>query len=218
MNQRSDYCVLVVDDHHMVRLGLKSFTQITSSFTVRWLEASSLFDAMEMFRKHIEIDLVLLDLNLPDSKGLKSVQQFLVEFPKARLVVHSATEDEFVVRQALALGVTGFIPKSSSADSMLTLLESLLVNARDMPDYCRKGSLSPQRSTHGSSVALNLQAHESGLNLTQIRVLELVLAGLNNKEIAAESKLALGTVKNTVSSIMLALEVDSRSHLISMFR
>ena len=55
------------------------------------------------------------------------------------------------------------------------------------------------------------------LNPTQLRVLELVLAGMSNQEIADECKLALGTVKNTVSSIMLALDVHSRSHLISVF-
>jgi DNA-binding NarL/FixJ family response regulator len=56
------------------------------------------------------------------------------------------------------------------------------------------------------------------LNPTQLKVLELVLAGMSNQEIATSCKLALGTVKNTVSSTMLAMDVRSRSHLISMFR
>src|ERR1019366_2536901 len=122
MNQHNDYCVMVVDDHYMMRLGLKTFAQSTSNFTVQWLDASNLVDALEIFRNHSQIDLVLLDLNLPDSQGLQSVQRFLSEFPGVRLVVHSATEDEFVVRQALALGVIGFIPKSISAEAMLVLL------------------------------------------------------------------------------------------------
>jgi DNA-binding NarL/FixJ family response regulator len=218
MNQHNDYCVLVVDDHYMMRLGLKTFAQSTSNFTVQWLDASNLVDALEIFRNHSQIDLVLLDLNLPDSQGLQSVQRFLSEFPGVRLVVHSATEDEFVVRQALALGVIGFIPKSISAEAMLVLLESLLAGSREANNQRSSHSLSPQPGMHSSSVTRNLQAYEVGLTPTQLKVLELVLAGLSNQEVATECKLALGTVKNTVSSIMLVLNVNSRSHLISLFR
>jgi DNA-binding NarL/FixJ family response regulator len=218
MNQRNDYCVLIVDDHHMVRLGLKAFSQSINTFTVRWLEASTLADALKIFRTHTQIDLVLLDLNLPDSQGLKSVQLFLTEFPDAQIVVYTATHDEFVMRQALALGVIGFIPKSVSADSLQLLLESLLANTRETIDQKLERSLSPRGNTQRNSVAGNLQVHEAGLSQSQLRVLELVLAGLNNQEVATECKLALGTVKNTVSSIMLVLNVNSRSHLISLFR
>jgi DNA-binding NarL/FixJ family response regulator len=202
----------------MMRLGLKTFAQSTSNFTVQWLDASNLVDALEIFRNHSQIDLVLLDLNLPDSQGLQSVQRFLSEFPEAQLVVHSATEDEFVVRQALALGVIGFIPKSVSADSMLVLLESLLEGSRESSNQSLGLSLSPQAGTSSSAIAGNLQARDVGLTPTQLKVLEFVLAGLSNQEIATECNLALGTVKNTVSTIMLVLNVNSRSHLVSLFR
>jgi DNA-binding NarL/FixJ family response regulator len=218
MDQRNKYCVLVVDDHHMVRLGLKSFTQLQNTFTVQWHEAANLVDALEIFRAHTQIDLVLLDLNLPDSQGLQSVQRFLDKFPKARIVVYSATDDEFVVRQALALGVVGFIPKSVSADSLQLLLESLLVTVREKTEQSFSRSLSHQEGAKSSLLVKNLQARDVGLTQTQLKVLELLLAGLSNQEIATECKLALGTVKNTVSSIMLVLNVNSRSHLISLFR
>lgn len=219
MNQHSDYCVLLVDDHQMVRQGLKSLTHITCPFTVRWLEASNLSDALEIFGKHTEIDLVLIDLNLSDSKGLTSVREFLFRFPGVRLAVYSATEDEFIVRQALSLGAIGFVPKSASVDAVLALLESLLITARDIDyDPDPQGTLSPRRETPGSAGSQNSQAYGGNMNSTQIKVLELVLAGLSNKEIAAECNLALGTVKNMVSSIMLVMGVNSRSHLISLFQ
>ncbi len=218
MNQRNEYCVLVVDDHCMMRLGLKTFVQSAGAFTVKWLEASNLIDALEMFRKNSQIDLVILDLNLPDSLGLQSVKRFLSEFPKVRLVVYSVTEDEFVVRQAMALGVIGFIPKSISADAMLVLLESLLFGGGETNVTGTSQAMPTQKGKFGGIVVGKLQAHEVVLTLTQLKVLELVLAGLSNQEVATECKLALGTVKNTVSSIMLVLNVNSRSHLISLFR
>jgi DNA-binding NarL/FixJ family response regulator len=217
MDQHDDYCVLVVDDHHMVRLGLTTYAQINNAISVQWIEAGNLADALEKYREHARIDLVLLDLNLPESQGLKSVQRFLAEFPEAQLAVYSASEDEFVMRQALALGVIGFIPKSLSADAMLDMLVTLLENVRKTSDQCLSHCLSPQRVARYISLNENLQAREV-LTPTQLKVLELVLAGLSNRQIAAECKLALGTVKNTVSSIMLVMNVDSRSHLISLFR
>jgi DNA-binding NarL/FixJ family response regulator len=96
---------------------------------------------------------------------------------------------------------------------MLTLLESMLANAL-LPHDFKTGTKPSQHNTAGLGY---LQSRE-GLTPTQLRVLEFVLAGLSNQEIAAECNLALGTVKNTVSSIMLVLNVNSRSHLISLFK
>jgi DNA-binding NarL/FixJ family response regulator len=219
MAQPCDYNVQLVDDHHMMRMGLIALAQASSRQRLHWFESSNLSDALDTYRAQPRIDLVLLDLNLPDSQGLQGVQRFLDEFPDARLAVFSATEDEFVVRQALALGAMGFVPKSASADATLRLVESLLQGPRVtattrptpwMPLACAK----PVPELTGQSI----HTRAAALNATQLKVLELVLAGMSNQEIAAASKLALGTVKNAVSSILLSLDVRSRSHLISMFR
>jgi DNA-binding NarL/FixJ family response regulator len=217
MKSSSAYRILVVDDHQMLRLGLKALTQTNDTLTVQWLEADNLENALELFGKHEEIDLVMLDLNLPDSQGLKSAQSFLSEFPKARIAVYSATEDEFVMRQALALGVIGFIPKSLSGDSMLELLLKLLTRVQSASSQNLSHPLvSKPLAAQGSNLQ-NLDARDV-LTPTQLKVLELLLAGLNNRQIADECHLALGTVKNTVSAIILALNANSRSHLISLFR
>ena len=216
MEQASNYKVLVVDDHHMMRLGLKALSQASGKLPLDWMEAGNLGDALDVFTRQPDIDLVLLDLNLPDSKGLQGVRRFLAEHPQAQVAVFSATEDEFVVRQAFALGAVGFIPKSSSGNATLRLVESLLVGAA-VTDARTSGPASLAPSSRPGAGAHSLHERTAMLNPTQLRVLELVLAGMSNQEIAVECKLALGTVKNTVSSVMLALDVHSRSHLISVF-
>lgn len=214
MDQSGDFTVLVVDDHHMLRLGLKALSVASGGRRIDWVEAANLGDALDLFSAQPAIDLVLLDLNLPDSKGLHGLRRFLAEHPLAQVAVFSATEDEFVVRQAFALGAVGFIPKSSSGDATLRLVESLL----GVPASGAHETLPAQAAgARHSASAQSLQARTAMLNPTQLRVLELVLAGMSNQEIADECKLALGTVKNTVSSIMLSLDVHSRSHLISVF-
>ena len=220
MEQRGDYSVLVVDDHHMLRLGLKALSQESGVLKLDWMEAANLGDALDIFGRHPDIDLVLLDLNLPDSKGLQGVRRFLGDHPAAQVAVFSATEDEFVVRQAFALGAVGFFPKSASGNATLRLVESILIGAaaneaRGAGEAALEAGGPPSGS--GMHNKQSLQASTAMLNPTQLRVLELLLAGMSNQEIASECKLALGTVKNTVSSIMLSLDVHSRSHLISVF-
>ena len=204
--QNTSYCIQLVDDHHMLRMGLIALAQTSNRLNIQWLESTNLGAAIDTYRSQPSVDLVLLDLNLPDSQGLQGVQQFLSVFPNARVAIFSATEDEFVIRQALALGAVGFVPKSASADTTLQLIEALLESIHPVPP-------SPARP-----IKNKLSPLTDALNPTQLKVLELVLAGMSNQEIATSCKLALGTVKNTVSSIMLAMDVRSRSHLISMFR
>jgi DNA-binding NarL/FixJ family response regulator len=206
------FTVQVVDDHHMMRLGLKALAQTSGILTIDWIESANLDDALADHRAASLVDLVLLDLNLPDSKGLQGVRRFLTEFPSADIAVFSATEDEFVVSQALAMGAVGFVPKSSAPEATLRLIESLLGGFR-------AGGTDTATGLASAATGVNpLQARAAMLSPTQHKVLELVLAGMSNQEIANECKLALGTVKNTVSSILLSLDVRSRSHLISVFR
>jgi DNA-binding NarL/FixJ family response regulator len=210
------YKVLMVDDHHMLRLGLRALSQVGGQLAVDWLEAGNLDDAIRVYGEHPDISLVLLDLNLPDSKGLQGLKQFQAAHPHSQVAIFSATEDEFVVRQALALGAIGFLPKSASGEATLRLVESLLAGLSAVQAH---GSRSPhgRAAAPGPGLGLGRHPRTATLTPTQLRVLELVLAGMSNQEIAAECKLAVGTVKNTVSSIMLALDVHSRSHLISVF-
>jgi DNA-binding NarL/FixJ family response regulator len=214
-----EYAVQVVDDHHMMRMGLMALASSAGSLRVRWHESATLDEALAVYAGQAAtqpIDLVLLDLNLPDSKGLQGLRRFLAAWPNANVAVFSATEDEFVVGQALAMGAAGFVPKSASAGTTLRLVESLLGGYRADAPGKFGANFDSARSTLSPSPSLNARA--ATLNPTQHKVLELVLAGMSNQEIANETKLALGTVKNTVSSILLAMDVRSRSHLITLFQ
>ncbi len=207
------YSVLLVDDHHMMRLGLKTLAQASSILAIDWLEAANLADALFIYAHQPKINLVLLDLNLPDSQGLQGLRRFISLYPKARVAIFSATQDEFVVRQAIALGAVGFVPKSATPEATLRLVESLLQGLQAIPDSV-PGALHGM----GDTASVGLNERTAKLSPTQLRVLELLLEGLSNQEIATELKLAQGTIKNAVSTIMLVLDVHSRSHLSSVFR
>lgn len=207
--------VLLVDDHELVRVGVKVSYGGLLGVAIEWVEASTLAEALALYEQHDNIDAVLLDLNMADCKGLQGLRLFLQAHPKARVAVFSGTQDEFVVRQARAMGATAYVGKGAmNAETRATLLALLGVG----PD----GS---SRPVQGQGAALfprlprtAIYDRVAELGARHLEILELVLSGCTNQEISHSTTLSLGTVKNYVSSLLLALDVRSRSHLISLFR
>jgi DNA-binding NarL/FixJ family response regulator len=207
--------VLLVDDHELVRFGVRALHEEVQGVPIEWLEAGSLQDAIDLYAREADIDAVLLDLNLPDSKGLQGLRKFLQKHPGARVAIFSGTQDEFVVRQARALGATGYVGKNTMVDQFRDALAVLLgsTSGRDMRNL--SGASSALFPKFPSSAMFDRVAE---LGPRHLEILELVLSGCANQEICNATKLSLGTVKNYVSSLLLALDVTSRSHLVSLFR
>ncbi|MBS0447251.1 MAG: response regulator transcription factor [Proteobacteria bacterium] len=200
--------LLLVDDHELVRYGVRTLYAELRGVRVEWLEASTLQEAVEIYGREAGIDAVLLDLNLADCKGLQGLRQFLQAHPGARVAVFSGTQDEFVVRQARALGAAGYVGKGALMNQMHEVLCGLVWP----PGTGASRALFPR----SASAAMYDRVAELGPR--HLEILELVLSGCTNQEIGSATTLSLGTVKNYVSSLLLALDVKSRSHMISLFR
>lgn len=206
--------LLLVDDHELVRVGVKACYAELQGVPLCWIEATSLQDALAIYAREEIIDAVLLDLNLADCKGLQGLRQFVHLYPAARIAVFSATQDEFVIRQARALGAVGYVPKGAVTAEMREMLAALL--------WPQGG---PQSRGFATSRALfpgfppsAMYDRVAELGPRHLEILDMVLSGCTNQEISDSMNLALGTVKNYVSSLLLALDVKSRSHLVSLFR
>jgi DNA-binding NarL/FixJ family response regulator len=198
--------VLIADDHALLRVGLQALLN-ADRLDVDTVEAACLQDAIEAYRAHPDIDLVLLDLNMGDCRGLQGLRQFKERFPEARVAVLSATQDEFVVRQAQALGAVAYIGKGNDPAALSKMILTLL---RSDAGIGLAGFPGLTRNASWDRVA--------ELGARHLEILDLVLFGCSNQEISNATGLSLGTVKNYVSIILLALDVKSRSHLISLFR
>ena len=205
--------VLLVDDHALCRMGTKALFDSADMEAVEWIEASTLHDALQLHAENPAVSLVLLDLNLSDCKGLQGLSQILAQRPDARVVILSGTQDEFVVRQAKAMGAAGYLCKGSA----LAMTRDALLNL--VAGEPNASSASAQRASHVSKY-LPASRYDlvAELGPRHLEILELVLSGCTNQEISNSTQLSLGTVKNYVSTILLALDVKSRSHLISLFR
>jgi DNA-binding NarL/FixJ family response regulator len=208
--------VLIVDDHDLVRVGLRAVMgeQLDEHLGIAWSEASNLEDAITLIQNEPGIDLVLLDLNLADSKGLQGLRQLRAKHPNANVAIMSGTHDEFVIGQARAMGAMGYVPKTGSPDHTRSRLAQLIRQAKQGRAPVPAGKL-PDASNFPTVAPYDRIAE---LGPRHLEILELVLSGCSNQEISTATSLSLGTVKNYVSTILLALDVKSRSHLISLFR
>ncbi len=215
--------LLVVDDHELLRLGLRTLVQshaAASGLAVQVFEARSLQQALALYGDHgAEITLVLLDLHLPDAHGLSGLRAFMACHPQARVVVLSGASDPALVREALACGASAYLTKSGDLQEVVSYIGALgllnmhrtadptLVDRMDSPhDKARSRGL---RTATGEVVTLSHR---------QTQILDWILVGLSNREIASKACVSEGTVKNHVSALLLLFDVRSRAQLVSLLR
>lgn len=206
-NQRCK-TILAVDDHELVRMGLRQV--IVQHFADRFhvADAHSLEQALQFLKQRAEeVFLLLLDLNLGDTRGLTGLKLLRQRYPQLPIVVVSGTHDPRVREEALAHGAWGYFCKTGDTDGLKGMLAAI--------ESASTAGHHPQK--HGA--AARRQNLRPGVRLTdrQVQVLELLLSGLDNQAIAAETGLVLGSVKNCVSTIFLVFNVRSRAELIGLF-
>jgi DNA-binding NarL/FixJ family response regulator len=196
--------ILIVDDHELLRIGLKSMLESMGFGGVEAIEASTLKEALAIYATRApEIALVLLDLNLPDSKGLSALEVFKRSFPAARVVVLSGSVDASISGEARTLGAELFLHKAGDLRQIGQLFSD--VNSNQRP---------PVPHSHRASAATNRMR----LSAREVEILELVLQGRSNQEIVDTTGLRIGTIKNYISGLLVVFGVSSRSKLISLFR
>src|SRR5204863_239326 len=126
------------------RYGAKALYTELLGVPLEWLEASTLREALDIYGRESDIDAVLLDLNLSDCKGLQGLRQFVHEFPQARIAVFSATQDEFVIRQARAR-----IPGVQRRDARE--LDAEWLNRNSNPCWSRSRPMPPAAPTSSTT-------------------------------------------------------------------
>lgn len=196
--------ILIVDDHELVRLGFRALLQAhagSADSATPIFEAQNLAEALALYTRHVSaIGVVLLDLALPDTQGLSGLVMFRKRFPGARIVVLSGATGAGLAQAALALGASAFLPKSADLAEVLRFIRE-------------RGLFTPAKAADAGGELAPQQ-----LSPRQAEILDLILAGKSNREIAQVTNLSEGTVKNHVSTLLLTFGMRSRAHLISSLR
>jgi two-component system, NarL family, nitrate/nitrite response regulator NarL len=202
--------ILLVDDHTLFREALLHvLNQLDSQAVV--LEAANIEEAAQLISHTRNLDLVLLDIELPGIDGLSALPGLRERAPTVPIVVLSGSEAPGHVKRALDDGAVGYIPKTCTSHEMLAALHIVLQGDVYVPPKLL-GKLEPSPlplETGTDYTALTT------LTARQLEVLVLMARGLPNKSIAKTLNVAEGTVKLHVASIMRALGASNRTQAVS---
>lgn len=198
--------VLVVEDHALVREGLLTTLQALGQDTVG-IGAEDASQAIRVLERE-DIDLMLLDLMLPGTRGLTFLPLVRRRFPTVPVVVVSALDDPGMVSMAMEAGASGFISKAASSRQLLTALRKVLAGEEVMPATSPEivARATARRVDHSGPLAKRY-----GLTPAQVRVLEHLADGVSNRRIADLLGVTEGTVKIHVSAIIRAMNVNNRA-------
>lgn len=199
--------IVVADDHPLFRDALQSTVSLRFP-GCRVVTAGDLTATILILEEEPEVDLVLLDLNMPGVQGFSGLIFLRGQFPVVPVVVVSAREDTDTIRRCISLGASGFIPKSSGTDVMRTAIQQVMNGGVWVPEVA---------ALEGGPVddeLLEIASRLSSLTPQQMRVLMMLKEGLLNKQIAYELTVSEATVKAHVSAILQKLEVNSRTQAV----
>lgn len=198
--------VLVADDHPMVRGALReALTGLLGEVEIA--EAGSFEEIGTALTSGNDADLVLLDLSMPGVQGFSGLLFLRAQHPMIPVIIVSGNEDRTIIRRAIELGASGYIPKSLDVETTRKAIRLVLDGEIWTPDDVDLSS-EPDRETADMVKRLN------SLTPQQVRVLMMLSSGLLNKQIAYELSVSEATVKAHVSAILQKLNVDSRTQAV----
>jgi two-component system NarL family response regulator len=194
-NAKERIRVMVVDDHFVVRMGLTVSINVEADMVVE-VEASSGEQAVMVYRQR-RPDIVLMDLKLPGMSGVDATRAICEEFPAAAIVMLSTHDGEEDIYRSLQAGARTYLLKTAARNELIDTIRAV-----------HSGERCISRAV-GTRLAERMMHPE--LTSREIDVLELIVKGRSNKEIAADLSIAEVTVKLHVGHILAKLRVNDRT-------
>ncbi len=193
--------IVVADDHPLFREALVSAVRKARP-DAQVVECASLAEANAALADG-PVDLMLLDLKLSDVEGMTGLNLIRANYPAVPVAVVSASEEPQTIRSALAVGASGFIPKSSALETMVEAIGAILDGDNWAPDV---GEASDEEA--------DLQSRIASLTPSQMRILEGLKAGRLNKQIAFDLGVTEATIKAHLTSVFRKLGVQNRTQAV----
>jgi two-component system response regulator DevR len=197
--------IILVDDHEVVRLGLKSLLDRHPQFDVVG-EAGSAREALEQVAS-LKPDVVVMDIRLPGTSGIDACEQIVTQFPNTKVLMLTSYAEDEMLFSAIRAGASGYVLKQIGSEDLIKAIESVgRGEALLDPAVTQRVFQEVRRAVKEEEASAF--AH---LSQQEKHVLLLVSEGKTNREIAKNLFLGEGTVRNYVSSILSKLSVNNRA-------
>ena len=206
MTAAQSYRLLIADDHPLFRGALREAVHgLLDRADVA--EAGSFEQVVERLEAGGDVDLILLDLQMPGVRGFSGLMYLRAQYPSLPVAIVSANDDPVVIRRCVEFGAAGFLPKTLGVEALRAAIASVLAGEMwTPPDVELAGT------TDAEAAALIRRL--ATLTPQQVRVLMMLSGGLLNKQIAYELGVSEATIKAHVSAILQKLGVDSRTQAV----
>lgn len=191
--------MLLVDDHAVVRLGLKAILALEPDLEVV-AEAEDAVEAVERYREH-RPDVMLLDLRMPGDSGVVVVRRVRDEFPAARIIMLTSFDLEEEVFQSLDAGAQGYVLKSVGPEELVAAIRQVYSGRRCVPPAIER--------------RLEERAETQPLSPREIEVLDHIRRGLSNRDIGVALGISEHTAKNHSKAILRKLQVADRAEAVA---
>jgi DNA-binding NarL/FixJ family response regulator len=191
--------VLLVDDHALVRRGFRRMLEDEPTFQVAG-EASDGLEAVEL-AEQLRPDVIVMDCALPQMNGIEASRRILAKLPETAILMLSMHSEDTLVKQALEAGARGYILKNAMDLDLVSAIKKVAEGQTVLdPQIARGGALKGERDT--------------GLTPRELEILQHIVAGKSNKEIATELNLSVNTVSVHRANIMDALGIHKTAELV----
>jgi len=194
--------ILLVDDHQMVRLGLKSYLELQDDIA----EVSEAVNGKEGVEQALASrpDVIIMDIVMPEMNGIEATLAILKEWPEAKILILTSYLDNEKIYPVLDAGAHGYMLKTSSAEEILRAVKKVAKG-----EFAIETEVSKKVEYHRNHIEL----HED-LTARERDILGLLAKGYENQRIADELFISLKTVKTHVSNILSKLEVSDRTQAV----
>lgn len=206
--------VLIVDDHAMVRQGLRTFLELqnTSALPIEVTgEAANGVQAVELARK-TQPDIVLLDLVMPEMDGIQATPKIIECSPRTRVIILTSFGEEDKVLPAIRAGAQGYLLKDIPPNELVQAVREVHLGKVQLhPEIAKKLMSAVAAKKEEPTPSHAARRSEDGLTEREQEVLQLIADGRNNREIAEKLFISEKTVKTHVSNILGKLHLDDRT-------
>jgi NarL family two-component system response regulator LiaR len=204
MNASQTIRVMLVDDHNVVRSGLTTFLRAYEDLELVG-EAKNGLEAVNLCREK-KPQVILMDLMMPEMDGIAATQAILADYPEIKIIAMTSFEEEELVQGVLAVGAISYLLKNVTSDELANAIRDAVSGRSTLSPEAARVLVQATRPTKDPLVDLTERERE---------VLNLVVQGQSNRQIADAMVISIATVKAHVSNILSKLQVSSRAEAIA---